>query len=126
MRYSDFGNKYLGYHKNYYDYFSGDWNSNIDISYSDCQNREEDDFYEPKINDCDNLFLDIASFSNPFKNIYEQWVATIILGCFNLIFNIGLAIFGFFLFRETNGEIGRPSPVIIIETIKKYEWINIY
>lgn len=121
LRYSDYGNKYLGYYKNNFDFFDGSCTGNIPIDYENCNRREESSFSEPKINNCDNLFYEFEYtniFSNPFKIIYDQWVATIIFSCFIFIFNIGLGVFGFLLFREANGAIGKPSIVIVSDSNK--------
>jgi len=34
--------------------------------------------------------------------LYNYWVATIVLGCFIFVLDIGLAIFGFLIFKDSN------------------------
>jgi hypothetical protein len=45
-----------------------------------------------------------SSFSYKYK--YDKWVTSIIFGCFIIALNLGLAIFGFLLFSQTEGSSG--------------------
>ena len=124
LKYSDYGNKYLAYFEDYFDYFDGDCHVSNSIDYRYCQQREEGTVSEPKTDNCDYLFYDYYTinsnlFSNPYKYIYDQWLATLIFSCFIFIFHIGLAVFGFLLFRETNEENRMPSLVVISDSNKK-------
>ena len=40
------------------------------------------------------------------KYKYDKWVTNIIFGCFILVLNLGLALFGFLLFKQTDGQSG--------------------
>ena len=53
-----------------------------------------------KHNDCDKLFY--LTFTDGVENkyLYDKWVTTIIFACFIIACDIGLAIFGFFLFKS--------------------------
>ena len=52
--------------------------------------------------ECDKIYsIDLSGY-NEKKNLYDHWVATIILGCIILVLNIGLAIYGFLVFKNTN------------------------
>ena len=52
---------------------------------------------------CDNLYVSLSSsFENRY--LYDRWVTTIIFACFIIACDIGLAIFGFLLFKsDTSG-----------------------
>lgn len=52
-----------------------------------------------KRHDCDKLYI---KFSDNIDNkyLYDRWVTTIIFACFIIVCDIGLAIFGFFLFKS--------------------------
>ena len=63
-------------------------------------------YYTPrstKHNNCDNLYVSLSSsFENRY--LYDRWVTTIIFACFIIVCDIGLAIFGFLLFKsDTSG-----------------------
>ena len=123
LKYSDYGNKYLGYYEDHFDYFDGECYVDTSIDYYYCKEREEGRVSEPKIDNCDNLFYDYSSvnenlFSNPYKYIYDQWLTTLIFSCFIFIFHIGLAVFGFLLFREENETNEKTSPVVISDSNK--------
>ena len=52
-----------------------------------------------KYSGCDNLYV---KFTDNIDNkyLYDRWVTTIIFACFIIVCDIGLAIFGFFLFKS--------------------------
>ena len=54
--------------------------------------------------DCDKLYVD---FPNEVENkyLYDRWVTTIIFACFIIACDIGLAIFGFLLFKSDGSGI---------------------
>lgn len=54
-----------------------------------------------KLGDCNKLynFPNESDFAN--KNLYDRWLTTIILSCFILLLNVGVAIFGFLLFNSS-------------------------
>ena len=58
-----------------------------------------------KINDCDKLYS--VSHTDEVENryLYDRWVTTIIFACFIIACDIGLAIFGFFLFKSDGSGI---------------------
>ena len=60
-----------------------------------------------KKGECDFLLQISDSDSNGYKQAYDSWLTTIIFSCFIFIFHIGLAIFGFLLFRESDGSSGQ-------------------
>lgn len=54
---------------------------------------------------CQYLYL--ASYSSTFKNkyVFDRWVTTIIFSCFIAVCCIGLAVFGFLLFKSDSSGI---------------------
>jgi len=53
--------------------------------------------------ECDKVYaIDDSSFTEEKKNLYNYWVTTIVLGCFIFALDIGLAIFGFLIFKDSN------------------------
>lgn len=61
-----------------------------------------------KEGDCDKiLYIDSTSYTNySNKNKYDKYVTTLVLGCFIMLLDIALALFGFLLFKEGNGSSG--------------------
>ena len=66
-----------------------------------------------KLGDCKYLYAVSIDISAPIDNgnkiLFDKWLTTLIFCCFIFLFDIGLAIFGFLLFRETNGSSGAVS-----------------
>ena len=58
-----------------------------------------------KINDCDELYYAYRTDEVGNKYLYDRWVTTIIFACFIFVCDIGLAIFGFFLFKSDGSGI---------------------
>ena len=59
-----------------------------------------------KVGDCDKIRLsdNIDTTSNKYRNIYDHWVTSIVFSCLIIVLEIGLAIFGFLLFKDSNGK----------------------
>ena len=57
-----------------------------------------------KHDNCDNLYVSLSS-SLENRYLYDRWVTTIIFACFIIACDIGLAIFGFFLFKSDGSGI---------------------
>jgi len=109
-KYSDLGKKIYNYNKDIYQAADTDkvkkciynYDSNEYKNFADdCNGGEgyvEGDSGE-KYSICDDLYVKYSSsFSN--KYVYDRWVTTIIFACFIIACDIGLAIFGFFLFKS--------------------------
>jgi hypothetical protein len=83
------------------------------IKYS--TSNEKTPYYPPsstqKEGDCDKLFYIDSNRGNDydFQNQYDKYVTSLVLGCFIILLDIGLAIFGFLLFKEGNGTSGPVS-----------------
>ena len=57
-----------------------------------------------RTNNCDALYVEKSDkFEN--KYLYDRWVTTLIFACFIIACDIGLAIFGFFLFKSDGSGI---------------------
>lgn len=125
-KWSDLGKKQYNYHK---DFSFPDDNS----KYNECKNfrslisalnQADPDNYpteldelcgndfgslsKSQLNNCDYLFYgegdDINGVSN--KYVYDKWVTTIIFGCIIILLNIGLAVFGFLMFKDSGSSSG--------------------
>jgi len=77
---------------------------NTDITYG----RGKFNYYDDEGNkkgDCEKLYyIDNSNKSNENKDKYDKWVASIVLSCFIFVFDLGLAVFGFLLFKDSNGS----------------------
>lgn len=125
-KYQDMGKKQYNYHKDFSfpdddsEYngcsYSGDFydpnpptpgsSSPTSASISQlCKNPQYYSSFVHTFTNCDNLYYD---GNNNFENkyLYDKWVTTIIFGCFIIALNLGLAIFGFLLFKQTGGSSG--------------------
>jgi len=58
-----------------------------------------------KIDGCDKLYSAYSTDEVENKYLYDRWVTTIIFACFIIACDIGLAIFGFFLFKSDGSGI---------------------
>jgi hypothetical protein len=131
LKYSDYGNKHLNYRTNdkyaeeeeNYEYMStnGCIGSISSLDYDYCKSRDESNniggtktsYYDSTSNlnnkkgDCDYLYYFDSAADNSRKNIYDRWVTTIVFGCFIFVLDLGLAIFGFLIFKD-GGSSGSP------------------
>ena len=105
-KYSDLGKKQYNYHKDFkYPDSSSEYNNaNCFKSPSTVCTATT-----PKISNCNKLYYSISNnyqdeISNKYK--YDKWVTSIIFGCFIIALNLGLAIFGFLLFSQSDGTSG--------------------
>ena len=131
LKYSDYGNKHLNYRtkdkyaeeeKNYkFMSLNGCIRTIISpFTYEECKSRDESNnigdtkqkYYDkntPPNNekgDCDYLYYSSGSDYEK-QNIYDRWVITIVFGCFIFVLDLGLAIFGFLIFKD-GGSSGTP------------------
>ena len=58
-----------------------------------------------KIDGCDKLYSSSSTDKVENKYLYDRWVTTIIFACFIIACDIGLAVFGFFLFKSDGSGI---------------------
>ena len=92
--------------------------NNINNFWKYCKLTDEKEFYIFPSNEkikfydqttekgnCDKLYyIDTSINSNDKKDEYEKWVTSIVLSCFIFVFDLGLAVFGFLLFKDSNGS----------------------
>lgn len=58
-----------------------------------------------QLDDCTDLFYyDNREISNKYN--YDKWVTSIIFGCFIILLDLGLAVFGFLMFKESDSSSG--------------------
>ena len=115
-KYNELGQKRYNYNKDYIDpnskfskcryiYFSPSdtlrENPYYIPSYSRCT-----DGISPVIPGCDVLYVYDDGFN--YKYIYDKWVTSIIFDTLNIALSIGLAIFGFLLFKGSNSDGHNP------------------
>ena len=127
-KYSNYGLKYINYfHLNgkdkddeYYKYnYCITGMGTQSINWENCKKFDEGSlaFSTNKIEiidngnkkgDCDKIYVNEYSGTNEKKKLYDYWVLTIVFGCFIFVLDIGLAIFGFLIFKD-NGTSGAVS-----------------
>ena len=115
-KYSDLGKKQYNYNKKKtQDY--GDSSSDLykcshysisgttyNYDISSCINREYYPSFTTKQDNCDYLYTKpFDTVSN--KYLFDRWITTIIFSCFIIAGDIGLAIFGFLLFKSDGSGI---------------------
>ena len=57
-----------------------------------------------KVDDCKKLRMSHSTNTNENRNIYDHWVTSIVFSCLIIVLEIGLAIFGFLLFKDSTGK----------------------
>jgi len=104
-KYNDLGKKSFNYEKKRnYDVSSDITNCDVDkdYAYGQCSTSE---FYTLSVDsDCKYLYLSTEASGFGNKYLYDNWVTNIIFGCFIIACNIGLAIFGFLVFKNSDGS----------------------
>ena len=107
-KYSDLGKKQYNYQKkrSYGDDRSknscSESISSTDLCSSEYFPSTHSDLYHSGSN-CDYLYSNaLTDYDN--KYVFDRWVTTIIFSCFIIACDIGLAIFGFLLFKNSNGS----------------------
>ena len=100
-KYNDLGKRQYNYEKKRH-YDKDSKYNNCEIStYTLCDSGEY--FSEPALinhNNCPSLYLDSTSLTFENKYVFDRWVTTFIFSCFIAACCIGLAIFGFLLFKS--------------------------
>jgi len=116
-KYNDLGKKQYNYHK---DFELADSNS----EYQNCKLSVLSSVPSPvftsspllscinpitnKIPNCNKIYYSGNSRNDQISNKYDydKWVTSIIFGCFIIALNLGLALFGFLLFSQSDGTSG--------------------
>jgi len=108
-RYSDLGKKQYNYNKK-----KNQEKSNSNSDYYKCSHDSSSTYFDPenckrseyypsittKYNDCNYLYAETIDDTIDRKYLFDKWVTTIIFSCFIIVCDIGLAIFGFLLFKS--------------------------
>ena len=104
-KYNDLGKKAYNYDKDIYQ--SEPTNKAIKCQITNIVSTcilGEGKFGSNKQDDCDKLYFVYSTSEVQNKYLYDRWVTTIIFACFIVACDIGLAIFGFLLFKsDTSG-----------------------
>ena len=120
-KWNDLGKKQYNYHK---DFVFAD----ADTEYQKCQlenagitvtyNTDFQDLCKnnipaitTKISNCDSEYIFYDNDENDVSNKYQydKWVTSIIFGCIIILLNLGLAVFGFLIFKESDSSSGLVS-----------------
>ena len=103
-KYSDVGKKQYNYNKKKKEEYA---NHNSD--FYKCQGLisscNEKYYTLTGLSDCKYLYTDYNDDTIEKKYLYDKWVTTIIFSCFIFACDIGLAIFGFLLFKSNGSGI---------------------
>jgi hypothetical protein len=107
-KYSDLGKKQYNYEKKRHypkdndEFNKADCQIDPDTAYDGCSISEHysETLSPTAINNCNYLYLDKKANGFGNKYLFDRWVTTIIFSCFIMACCIGLAIFGFLLFKS--------------------------
>ena len=117
VKYNDLGKKQYNYHKDF-EFADSEYknckingqtitiaSTTIDITPKYiCQNPNS---RIVSLSSCDKLYYRNSNYKEYFyKYKYDKWVTSIIFGCFIIALNLGLALFGFLLFSQSDGTSG--------------------
>ena len=107
-KYNDLGKKQYNYEKKRH--YDNDKFDDCDIStpsYADCKNNEG--YIIPSAgsisSDCNKIYLSTYPSDSKNKYLFDRWITTFIFSCFICACCIGLAIFGFLLFKSDGSGI---------------------
>ena len=124
FKFSDYNSKFLNYNKDVYfakeekkyQYIKNTGCLAFLIDYEFCKMMADKNYdsttekktysFNGETGECKKLFLtDLALTKYKYYKIfYYRWLATIVIGCLILIFQIGLSIFGILLIKESNNS----------------------
>ena len=115
-KYNELGQKRYNYNKDYIDPNSKFSKCRFQYSYTDSHSITQTIYYPdysrcangitPVIPDCDVLYIHHNNFRN--KYYYDKWVTSIIFDVLNIALALGLAVFGFLLFKGSNSDGSTP------------------
>ena len=88
IKYKDLGKSQYNYDSGYYKKYQGYIDVNGEIYH--CHDAQ---------NDCKYVYKEPET-DNTNKELYNRWISSLILACFTLVCNLGLGIFGFFIFTN--------------------------
>jgi len=105
--YSDLGKKQYNYEKKMNFNRDSKYNNCIG-SYDACDGSNEyidNGLVTVNVNDCPYLYLNFYPSGVENKYVFDRWITTIIFSCLIIACCIGLAIFGFLLFKSDGSRI---------------------
>ena len=107
-KYSDLGKRQYNYEKKrHYPEDNSKYKKCVETSgvFDDCTTQEYiTTTISSNPNHCEYLFLNIKAEGFGNKYLFDMWVTTIIFTCLICVCAIGLAIFGFLLFKNSDGS----------------------
>ena len=124
-KYSDLGKKQYNYNKDNYFLSSDSEKLSCIITHTDsgssstyeinpCRSSSPIDAFDPSDysgrphydggKDCDKLYYNQKNDSIGRKYLYDRWVTSIIFGVFVIACSIGLALFGFLIFKDSGSS----------------------
>jgi len=110
--YSDLGKKSYNYEKKRHYPENDDEFDDCDISPQDaltiCMNKKKftlSDISLTTTKDCKYIYLNSKATGFGNKYLFDRWITTIIFSCLTIVCCIGLAIFGFLLFKSDGSGI---------------------
>jgi len=113
-KYNDLGKKQYNYHKDF-EFAADDSDYNKCVITTDLLAFCKAPLTTISNNGKDCKFLYYKGNGNSdevtYKYGYDKWVTSIIFGCFIIVLNLGLVLFGFLLFKQTDG--GQSGPVTL-------------
>lgn len=83
---------------------------NYNVNFQDlCKNDIQS--LTAKMPNCDSEYIFYENDENDVSNKYQydKWVTSIIFGCIIILLNLGLAVFGFLIFKESDSSSGLVS-----------------
>ena len=105
-KFSDLGNRALNYEKKRQYPEDNSKYTGCEVNLLDCLSQEYVDATSTSgYTNCDYLYLSYTAVGFGNKYLFDMWVTTIIFTCFICVCAIGLAIFGFLLFKSDGSGI---------------------
>ena len=112
-KYNDLGKKQYNYEKKRHYDVSDKYGCRVEVNEAvlGCYNNYANDEFSTtsytslRNNNCNEyIYLKVPAQGFGNKYLYDNWVTNIIFGCFIIACNIGLAIFGFLVFKNSDGS----------------------
>ena len=104
-KYNDLGKKQYNYEKKRHYDNSEYTKCQVDKDKAGCDSDGKLYLSTGSIPSCDNIYLNSPSYDFHNKYLFDRWITTFIFSCFICACCIGLAIFGFFLFKSDGSGI---------------------
>ena len=113
IKYCELGQKQYNYDSELYKF-----SKEIGSLFGSCQTSIMGGSSKSKKGDCEHIWPNSIYEGTNNKYLYDRWITTIILSVFIVLFNIGMILFGFFLFSENPTPSGStPLPVSSVNAV---------